>query len=1158
VGVAGGTTGGAGDAAGAGPSRRVLAWIGTLLAAAVALAVLATWLRAPAPGLAWPGLLLLTAALVVAGRLNVDFRHHGAVDSLDLFEAALTPAVFFLPASHAVLLAAVGKALSQLWMRKPPVKAAFNVAQWAASAGAAALVFAALRPAGTDPLQDLPALGAGMVTAAAVNLLALIVLFRLLEAAGHAGRSLLRLGYLIRTFAITVMNIVTGMLVVLAASTAPAAVCLVLGPLLLAHWAGRGYTLEYTDTQRMAGLQRATHALAAASDPRDGIAGYLTEVVSCFSAGAAEVVLIRDSRLDVHRVWSTPAQPPPPGQAVQTDRPERAAEAGRYQRWTTTVQDSALFTALLSRQLPAQVTGHRGGPDAELLRAAGWCDCIAVPLPVDGALAGVLCVYDRTGSVDFDANDLMILETLGRELTAALHRARLLDVVLDERSMLARIVNGTADGIAALGADGTVLTWNPAFAALSGYSEAETIGSSGLDRLDARDETGRPVALARWATADEPLPPDIAIRTASGQVRCLSCSYAPATDPNRPALLVVIARDVTELRRHQSLLASEAHALELIAGDTSLEASLEAVASMIQQEADGAGASIFLAATAQPLRLVTAAASPAHLAPLLLAGAQTVPAERWAESALTFEPVVFSTAATEPGPLEAARPDPSGLSCWGMPIRPDAAGHLSGVLVAGFSTERRLTDTDRAMLRTAARLAAIAVSRHEARRELHYQVSHDPLTGLPNRSLFLVHCASALERAVRDDGIAVVMFLDLDHFQFVNDSLGHDAGNRILVAVADRLRTAIRPEDTVARFGGDEFTVLCQRIRGREHARVVAERVRQIFGTSFTVQGQEVFATASIGIALGRGRDLADELVENADAAMYRAKGRGGNRFEFFDDAMRRTAKLRLGTYVALRNAVDRHEFTVLYQPIISLQKRRLVGVEALVRWQHPTDGQLLPVSFIELAEETGLIVPIGAQVLHESLRQLQRWQRSLPTGRRLRMNVNLSARQFTQTDLVQMIERALRETRTAPEELSIEITESVLVLETQSVQTAISQLKTLGVGLTIDDFGTGHSSLTNLRRLPVDQLKVDRSFVAGMSKSEEDASIVSAVISLGHDLGLTVVAEGIETADQLRRLQQLRCDEGQGYHFGEPLPADEVLAMAATASMPEAQRGDE
>jgi diguanylate cyclase (GGDEF)-like protein/PAS domain S-box-containing protein len=1154
MGVAGGSRGSSGEAAGSGPSLRLFAWIGTLSAAAVAAAVLATAVERPVASPSWPGMVSLAVSLVVAGRLNVDFRHHGKVDSLDLFEAALTPAVFYLPAPTAVLMAAAGKALSQLWMRKPPVKAAFNVAQWAASAGAATLVFAALRPAGSDPLQGLPALAAAMVSAAAVNLLALSVLFRLLGAARPPGMSLLRLGYLTRTSAITAMNIATGMLVVLAASTAPAAIGLVLGPLLLAHRAGRGYTLEYTDSQRMASLLRATHALAAASDLRDGIAGYLTEVVGCFDARAADAVIVGagEADLDVHRVWAARARPLPQSQAPVGVGGKPAEGGGGYERWTTSAGESPLLNAMLTGAAPALLPGHHSGRNAELLRAAGWHDCIAVPLPGEGIPAALLCVYDRSGSADFDASDLLILEALGRELTAALQRARLFDAVLDERIKLARIVNGTTDGIAALGADGMVLTWNPAFTALTGYGKAEMIGSSGLDRLDPRDADGRPVALAQWATAAGPMPADIQIRTASGPVRCLSCSYAQAPDPNRPPLLIVIARDVTELRRHQSLLASEAQVLELIAGNASLEASLAAVATMIRQEAHRAWSAIFLAVSSEPLHLVTAAALAAHRAPLLLAGVETVPEERWAESARTFEPVVILNLAQEPGSPAAAQAARDGLGCcWAMPIRPNADGYLVGVLTAGFSTERRPTDSERALLRTAARLAAIAVSRQAARLELNYQVSHDPLTGLPNRSLFLAHCVRALERAARDDGLVIVMFLDLDRFKFVNDSLGHDAGNRILVAVADRLRTVVRPADTVARFGGDEFTILCERIRGPGHARSVAERVRQIFETSFTVQGEEVFTTASIGIALGRSGHLAAELVENADAAMYRAKDRGGNRYEFFDDAMRHNARLRLGTYVALRNAVDRREFTVLYQPIVSLNEVRLVGVEALVRWRHPTEGLLPPVAFIELAEETGLIVPIGAQVLHESLCQLQRWQHWLPSGRQLRMNVNLSARQFTQPDLVQMIELALRDTGTPPDKLSIEITESVLVLETQFVQTAVSQLKRLGVGLTIDDFGTGHSSLTYLRRLPVDQLKVDRSFVAGMSRGEQDASIVSAVISLGHDLGLTVVAEGIETADQLRRLQQLRCDEAQGYYFGGPLSADKIMAMVKSGSEP-------
>jgi hypothetical protein len=291
------------DGARSGPSPRLLAWIGTLAAAAMAAAALAARLRVPAAVPSWPQVLLLGVALVLAGRFTLDVRHYGEVDSLDLFEAALAPTVFFLPAPTAILPAALGKALSQLWMRMPPIKAAFNVAEWAASTGAATLVFSLLRPAGPESLRALPALAAGMVAAAVVNLLALTVLFHLLGGAQPAGPSLLRLGYLTRTSAVTAVNITTGMLVVLAASTAPVALGLVVGPLLLAHWAGRGFALEYTDSQRMASLTRATHALPTLPDPGDGIPGYLAEVVRCFTARAADVVMVGagEADLDVHR-----------------------------------------------------------------------------------------------------------------------------------------------------------------------------------------------------------------------------------------------------------------------------------------------------------------------------------------------------------------------------------------------------------------------------------------------------------------------------------------------------------------------------------------------------------------------------------------------------------------------------------------------------------------------------------------------------------------------------------------------------------------------------------------------------------------------------------------------------------------------------------------
>jgi diguanylate cyclase (GGDEF)-like protein/PAS domain S-box-containing protein len=426
--------------------------------------------------------------------------------------------------------------------------------------------------------------------------------------------------------------------------------------------------------------------------------------------------------------------------------------------------------------------------------------------------------------------------------------------------------------------------------------------------------------------------------------------------------------------------------------------------------------------------------------------------------------------------------------------------------------------------------------RKEAELELSHAALHDTLTGLPNRALFHDRLGLALRRTERRSGSVAVLFCDLDRFKIVNDSLGHDAGDRLLVDVAHRISAALRPADTVARFGGDEFTILCEDIAGEIEAATIAQRIVDVFREPFLLEDGEVFLATSLGIAIARGGDeRAEDLIRDADAAMYRAKERGKGRYEIFDEAMRADAVARLETESALRRALERGELRLHYQPQIDLATGAISGFEALVRWEHPVRGLLGPAAFIPLAEETGLIVGIGEWVLREACTEARRWPQPLMLA------VNLSARQLAQPDLVAMVRRALAETGTDPSTLCLEITESA-VMESGAATTAqLRALKSLGVQLAIDDFGTGFSSLAHLRRFPVDVLKVDGTFVAGLGREPQDASIAAAVISLAHALGLKTVAEGVETEQQLAILEELGCDLGQGYLFGRPLPPDEV-----------------
>jgi len=441
--------------------------------------------------------------------------------------------------------------------------------------------------------------------------------------------------------------------------------------------------------------------------------------------------------------------------------------------------------------------------------------------------------------------------------------------------------------------------------------------------------------------------------------------------------------------------------------------------------------------------------------------------------------------------------------------------------------------------------------RKEFESQLAHQATHDPLTSLPNRVLLLDRLEQALDRAQRQGKRVAVLFLDLDHFKVVNDSLGHGVGDRLLIAIADRLRSVVRPGDTIARFGGDEFVVLCEDLETREDAVAVAERVNSVVSGPFEVDESEVFVGVSIGIAFPD--DVTAEpgtLIRDADAAMYRAKERGRARWEVFDNAMRASAVDRLDIENALRRAQERRELRVFYQPIISLTTGAIEGIEALIRWEHPERGLLLPDDFIHVAEETGLIVPMGAWVLDQACRQVMRWQASIPALDPLRLSVNLSGRQLGHPSLVNDVRAIISDTHINPSQVELEITESVLMDDVEMSEDTLGQLKRLGVKLVVDDFGTGYSSLSYLRRFPVDVLKVDRSFVDGLGSDPSDSAIVTAIVTLAHTLGLSAIAEGVETSRQLTELRRLRCDMAQGYLMARPATghdAGELLARKPT-----------
>jgi diguanylate cyclase (GGDEF)-like protein/PAS domain S-box-containing protein len=470
-----------------------------------------------------------------------------------------------------------------------------------------------------------------------------------------------------------------------------------------------------------------------------------------------------------------------------------------------------------------------------------------------------------------------------------------------------------------------------------------------------------------------------------------------------------------------------------------------------------------------------------------------------------------------------------------------------GVISLAAAAEPRFAAADADFVQALANILADALQQRASEDDIRYQALHDPLTGLPNRVLFMDRLAHALSRPQAE--VAVVL-LDIDNFKLVNDSLGHAAGDELLMEIAPRLKDVLRPGDTIARLGGDEFVVLLEQIPDEPAAAGVAERMVVAFELPFALSAGEHFASASLGITLAGDSDrLPADLVRDADAAMYQAKRRGRGCFEVFDRAMRLRTVARLSLENDLRRALERDELQIAYQPIVSLHDRSIVSVEALLRWQHPERGLVGPEEFIPVAEESGLIDPIGRWVLEAACMQAAEWHAARPDARPVGISVNLSMRQLTQRDLEATVAAALALTGIEPSSLCLEITESVLLEEPASVSQTIRRVARLGVRFVLDDFGTGYSSLAYLTQLPIDGLKVDRSFVEALGSDSRSTAITTAIVRMAQALSVDVIAEGVETQRQLEALGELQCELAQGFLLHRPLSAHAISQLLATGA---------
>lgn len=609
--------------------------------------------------------------------------------------------------------------------------------------------------------------------------------------------------------------------------------------------------------------------------------------------------------------------------------------------------------------------------------------------------------------------------------------------------------------------------------------------------------------------------------------------------------LVALELEAQERKRAELMLAGEKRCLEIMAHGGSLEAITEALTQNLEAQSDGAIATMWL--YDETLGVLRASAAPSlageykdRLNVLIAQGVGEAPCNFVVQNKTAL--YIDNLAQETRWPEYRALVEKFGVKAlWAAPILARDNRAL-GAFVLYFAGDAYPGQNRQALERTL-QLAEIAIERKQADTRIQHLAHYDALTALPNRSLFNDRLRIALADAARRGRSVAVMFLDLDRFKNINDSLGHETGDQLLKAVAERLSACVRRGDTIARLGGDEFTIVLADMAHGDDAVLVAQKVIEQFVQPFKIGEQELFVSSSVGITLyPNDAATAEELIKNADVAMYRAKDQGRNNYQFFTRELNKKVHQRLSLERSMRRAIERNEFILHYQPQVSLHDGGIVGVEALLRWRHPELGLVSPAEFIPVAEETGLIVPIGEWVLRTAVQQAKAWQeQGIPP---IQVSVNLSARQFQQKHLIHVVLGILRNAGLAAPYLTLELTESVLMQNVDHTLSALQALHEAGIGLSVDDFGTGYASLSYLKRFPIDVLKIDRSFVSDISTDADDAAIVHAIITMAQSLGIKTVAEGVETGEQLAFLRTHGCEAFQGYYFSPAVPADPCTAL--------------
>jgi diguanylate cyclase (GGDEF)-like protein/PAS domain S-box-containing protein len=718
--------------------------------------------------------------------------------------------------------------------------------------------------------------------------------------------------------------------------------------------------------------------------------------------------------------------------------------------------------------------------------------------------------------------------------------------VANERISLQALIDWVPDYLWVKDTESRLVVVNKALASDSGRAKtSDMIGLTDFDfHAPEAAQAFRAIEQNILSSGQPMIDREEYIVDASGAKRWLLSTKVPLrNDRNEIFGLVGIARDITERKRADVLRDGQSQILQMIAMSAPLEQVLGHLMHLVESQLTEIYGSVLLLDEDGIHLRHGAAPSLAAAYTKAIDGIRIGPkAGSCGTAVYRRETVIVSDTTRDPlwEEFRELATTHGYRSCWSTPIL-SHQGAVLGTFALYSTTVREPTAVETCLIDAATRIAGIAIERKQSEDRIHFLANHDALTGLPNRALFKDRLSQALLYARRYDRRVTVVFIDLDNFKIVNDSLGHNAGDELLKIVASRMVDCVRATDTVVRLGGDEFVVLLlDQPKSADIISPTVQKLRAAIAEPVKVDGHDLRVTSSMGIANypDDGVD-ADVLLANADAAMYRAKEIGRDNFQFYTPALNTKAHEKFLLQEELRNAVVHSEFVLFYQPQVDLRSGRIFAVEALIRWKHPTLGMVPPIKFIPIAEETGLIVPIGDWVLHEACRQNKAWQDAgLP---HMSVSVNVSARQFSEKNLITRVVNALQDSGLEAKYLELELTESLIMQDVDQAVETMRELQSLGVQLSIDDFGTGYSSLSALKNFPVARLKIDKSFISDLPANENDKAVASAVISLGQKLNLRVIAEGVETDDQVAFLRENNCDEMQGYYFSKPIAAQTI-----------------